>query len=104
MGLDVTIVDTQESPSGRVITDLPGRFLSMAITHARKSPQRFRLLGALDPALGATYTEMDRLDLKKEWLVLESLAIGGQERAQWTTVFTALNREKTFVSLAFSAT
>lgn len=48
-----------------------------------------------------SFEEVDRVDLKSEWVTMESLAIGQAERAKWNQVFAALNK-KTFVGLQFA--
>jgi len=101
MGLDVRIFDSAESPDGRVVADGQDRFYSTAVSHARKSPQRFRLLSRIDPVGSMSFEEVDRVDLKSEWVTMESLAIGQAERAKWNQVFAALNK-KTFVGLQFA--
>jgi hypothetical protein len=101
MGLDVRIFDSEDAPTGKVLTDGQERFYTTVVNHARKSPNRFRLFSRIDPAGSQSFEEADRLDLKAEWLTLESVAIGGAERAKWNQVFAALNR-KTFVGIQFS--
>lgn len=100
MALDVKIYDSEESPAGRVLADGQPHFYSIAVAHARKSPQRFRLISRVDLEGGFVFEEADRLDLKSEWLTLESVAIGRDERAQWNQVFAALNKS-TFAGIQF---
>ena len=102
MGFEIRVYDGEVSPLGRAISVLPDRFYSTALTHARKSPHRFPLLARVDPAAAGSsvFQEMERLDLRAEWLHLESLAIGRAERSKWDQVFAALNR-KTFTGLQF---
>lgn len=102
MGFEIRVYDGEEAPLGRTIPDQPDHFYSTAVTHARKSPHRFPLLARVDPAAAGSsvFQEMERLDLRTEWMHLESLAIGRAERAKWDQVFAALNR-KTFTGMQF---
>ena len=101
VALDVRIFDSEDAPAGKVISDGQDRFYTTVVNHARKSPNRFRLFSRIDPVGSQSFEEVDRLDLKAEWLTLESVAIGGAERAKWNQVFAALNK-KTFVGIQFA--
>jgi hypothetical protein len=101
MSLIAKIYDQEESPDGRSLSDEPDHFLSLAVAHARKSSWRFPLLSAVDPSIVTQIDADQRERLKKEWLMLESLAIGPQERAKWQALFKALTRGETFQGLQF---
>jgi hypothetical protein len=100
MALDVRIYDSEGAPEGQLLSDGQDHFYSTAVAHARKSPQRFRLISRVEPQGLSSFEEADRPALKKEWLSLESVAIGRAERAKWDQVFAALN-SKTFVGIHF---
>jgi hypothetical protein len=101
MAIEARIFDVEEAPKGMVLSDLPDRFLSTATAHARKSPGRFLLLARVEPEGLTVFAPEDRDRLRKEWLQLESLAIGGVERAKWQAVFRALTRAESFQGIQF---
>lgn len=101
MSLEARIFDDQDAPTGRALQDAPDLFLSMALSHARKSPQRFPLLSGVDPSNLTQFNGSDRERLKVEWLMLESLAIGPQERAKWQALFAALTKAESFQGIQF---
>jgi len=103
MDLNARIFDGEGGPAGRSVSDLPDRFYSTAVLHARKSPARFPLFASVDPEGRTEFTGGDRYALKAEWVMLESLAIGAAERGKWNQLFKVLTDEQTFVGLEFAA-
>lgn len=102
MGFEARIYDGEESPNGKLVSDLPDKFLSVAITHARKSPGRYPMLSRVELVGRTVFGGLDRDGLKLEWLAIESLAIGPKERDKWNVIFKALTRQATFQGLEFA--
>jgi hypothetical protein len=101
MSLEATIYDQEDAPNGRALKDEPDNFLSLAVAHARKASWRFPLLSAIDPAFPTRIDADQRERLKKEWMMLESLAIGPHERAKWQALYNALIRPQSFLGIQF---
>lgn len=104
MNLEAKIFDDKDSPTGRPVSDLPEGFYAIAIAHARKSRDRFPLLGKVDVTQFNEFSSLDREGLKKEWDMLESLAIGAAERFKWDLLYKAFRKQETFQRLEFLGT
>jgi hypothetical protein len=101
MSLEAHIWDQEEAPNGRTLKDEPDHFLSVAVAHARKASWRFPLLSAVAPAFPTRVDADQRERLKKEWMMLESLAIGPHEKAKWQAIYNALIRPQSFQLIEF---
>lgn len=101
MSFEARIFDDEDAPNGKQVKDLPDHFYSVAIAHAQRSRQRFPMLGRVDLLGETAFTPSDRDRLKSEWVMIESLAIGKQERDKWSIVFSALTKGDTFKGLQF---